>query len=323
MMSKAMTITNRLVALALLAGGSSIGCGTLRSAANASAFNDAESVCRPNLSLCVDHCRNEDRTSCDVLDVLIAEGDPAFAQFRENRGDPALSLAQLRRLHEDMKRICSDGVSRACPLAEVVLGRIDAKEKAPSEKAPEVPTEQQATPTKVAVKEPVPVEGNTVSPSTAATPAAVCDPLEFVSPNEAYVEQPRPYGRVSDSADLDGDGHLEVEVHYPTSETSVGLTLLKRTNDAACFATIYRGPGTVVTPRKSKSNGWLDVELSFGILTNSGRGYGTVTMKFDGAKYRWGKTVGCESWPDTGAKVDGCEEIVREEDPDRPSPGAR
>ena len=282
-------------------------CGTLRQAANASAFSDAEAACRPNLERCVGRCRSGDSDSCNVLSFLIADDDPDFAQLRRQRGDAPLTLRQLEKLHVDMERLCSDGVSKACKVITAVEGQLDAIKEPPTKVAKPNPTQS------------APVSGKTASASRAE---AKCDPLEFVSPQEAYVDQPKPYGTSQEISDLDGDGKSEIEVDYATSMTSVGMTILKRTGDSSCFVAVYSGPGSNVKPRSTKSHGWFDVDVGFdSYFPKAGRGYGVVHMTYDGIKYRWKEAIQCARMD--GSKVDSkeCAEGVKSEDPDNPPPG--
>ena len=247
-----------------------LACGTLRQAANAGAFSDAEAACRPNLERCVGRCRSGDSDSCHVLSFLIADDDPDFAELRRQRGDASLTLQQLEKLHVDMERLCSDGVSKACKVITAVDGQLDAIKEPPPKVAKPNPTQS------------APVSAKTASASRAE---AKCDPLEFVSPQEAYVDQPKPYGTSQEIPDLDGDGKPEIEVDYATSMTSFGMTILKRTGDSSCFVAVYSGPGSSVKPRSTKVHGWLDVDVGFdSYFPKSGRGYGVVHMTYDGIK---------------------------------------
>jgi hypothetical protein len=285
----------------------SMACGTPRQVANVSAFNDAETACRPNLETCASRCRSGDRNSCLVLTFLMVDDDPEYAELRRRRGEPPLTLEQLEKLRGNVDRLCSDGNPRACNAIDGIERKI-ATAKIP-------PKEADAPKPKPSVR--------ASAKATGASPAKTkCDPLQFVSPQEAYVGQEEPYGTSLDIPDLDGDGIPEVEVDYATSMTSFGMTILKRMGDSSCFVPVYSGPGSNVKPRATKTHGWLDVDVGFDTyFPKSGRGYGGVHMTYDGIKYRWKDATECAVMD--GTKVDSkeCAEAVESHDPDRPPPG--
>lgn len=134
-----------------------------------------------------------------------------------------------------------------------------------------------------------------------------CSPLAYGPSMQAYPGQSPPYAFSSKSKDLDGDGVPEIEVSYATSVTSSGMTVLKKTPDAwECFRVVYEGTAGGMTLRSTKTNGWFDVELSFMLLQDTGRGSGVVLMTFDGTQYKFTKALSCSGTPDPSA----CEALI-------------
>jgi hypothetical protein len=133
---------------------------------------------------------------------------------------------------------------------------------------------------------------------------------------KAWTEKP---GGASDegNGDLDGDGVPEISVVYNETERTMATTILKKHDPGECFTVAYAGRGLISKVRSTRTNGWLDLELTVG-ARDPAKGFtlggATVVATFDGSRYVWSRNLGCEYLEgQLPAKL--CAELVNQANP--------
>ncbi len=162
---------------------------------------------------------------------------------------------------------------------------------------------------------------SSASVATPAPPPRVCDALSFVSPprvdgaDKPYTETPG--GPTQGAGDLNGDGTPEVAVVYNETTTTMATTILKKQDVGDCFTPLYAGRGLIARVLSTRTNGWLDIELTVA-ARNPAKGFSlggaTVLATFDGSRYVWSRNLGC-GYLEGKLPVKQCDEVVRAANP--------
>lgn len=160
-------------------------------------------------------------------------------------------------------------------------------------------------------------------PTAVVVPAnpRTCDALAFVSPprvegsDKPWAEVPG--GPTLGNGDLDGDGGAEVSVVYNETPTTMATTILKKHDAGECFTVTYAGRGLISNVGTTRTNGWLDLELSVG-ARDPAKGFtlggASVLATFDGSRYVWSRNLGCQ-YLEGKLPAKACEELVKKANP--------